>query len=175
MRRINMVLLIVDTQEMIVTKELYQYEKFVNNVKTLLSVARKNNTEVIYIRHDDGVELTKGVEGFEIFHEFSPEQNEKIFDKHVNSAFRDTGLVEYLRSKNESKVMVAGLQTDYCMDATIKCGFEHGFEMIVPSYCNTTIDNEYLTGEQSYKYYNEKMWNGRYSRCISFEDAVEML
>ncbi|MGO0807248.1 cysteine hydrolase, partial [Clostridioides difficile] len=22
---------------------------------------------------------------------------------------------------------MAGLQTDYCIDATIKCGFEHGF------------------------------------------------
>lgn len=63
--------------------------------------------------------------------------------------------------------MITGLQTDYCIDATIKCGFEHGFEIVVPAYCNTTVDNEYMTAEQSYKYYNEKMWSSRYSRCVS--------
>lgn len=169
-----MVLLVVDTQDMIVTKELYQYDKFIGNVKQLLDCARKSDVEVVYVRHDDGFELTKGVDGFEIFHEFAPAANEKIFDKHVNSAFRGTGLVEYLRSKNQSQVMIAGLQTDYCIDATIKCGFEHGFEMIVPAYCNTTVDNEYLTAEKSYQYYNEKMWNKRYCRCVSFEDAINM-
>ncbi|BCN30810.1 cysteine hydrolase family protein [Anaeromicropila herbilytica] len=170
-----MILLIVDTQDSIVTKDLYQYEQFVSNTKQLICTARQNNTEVIYVRHDDGEELTKGVTGFEIFNEFAPELNEKIFDKHVNSAFKDTGLLEYLQSKNESKIMIAGLQTDYCIDATIKCGFEHGFDMIVPAYCNSTVNNEYLTAEQSYKYYNEKMWNNRYSRCITFEDAITML
>ena len=84
-------------------------------------------------------------------------------------------MTEYLHSKNENQVMIAGLQTDYCIDATIKCGFEHGFEMIVPADCNTTVSNEYLSGEQSYRYYNEKMWNKRYAKCVSFEDGLSML
>ncbi|GLC78301.1 cysteine hydrolase family protein [Lacrimispora brassicae] len=169
-----MVLLVVDTQDMIVKDELFQYETFVNNIKQLLGLARNKGIEIIYVRHDDGFELTKGVNGFEIFGQFSPMNDEKIFDKHFNSAFRDTGLSEYLRSKNENTIMIAGLQTDYCIDATIKCGFELGFEIIVPAYCNTTVDNEYMTGEQSYKYYNEKMWNVRYSKCVSFEQACDM-
>ena len=170
-----MILLIVDTQEMLVTKELYQYDKFVSNVKRLLEQARKNNVEIIYIRHDDGIELTKGIKGFDIYQEFEPMPNDKIFDKHYNSAFKDTGLREYLTSKNETTIMIAGLQTDYCIDATIKCGFEHGYKMVVPAFCNTTVDNDYLTAEQSYRYYNEKMWNKRYSKCISFEEAIGLL
>ncbi len=169
-----MVLLVVDTQEMIVTHELYRYEQFISNVKMLLSSARENHIEVIYVRHDDGYELTKGVTGFDIFPEFAPTPGEKIFDKHVNSAFKETGLVEYLVSKNEKQVILVGLQTDYCIDATVKCGFEHGFEMIIPSYCNTTDDNEFMTGEQSYQYYNEMMWNNRYARCIRLTDALDM-
>lgn len=169
----DLVLLVVDTQKMIVTPELFQYELFVEHVKNLIETARKKHVEVIYIRHDDGEELTKGIEGFDIFEDFVPQENEKIFDKHVNSAFRDTGLVEYLREKEETSVMVVGLQTEYCIDATIKCGFEHHFEMIVPAYCNTTVDNEYFSGEDSYRYYNEKMWNKRYAKCISYEDALK--
>ncbi len=170
-----MVLLVVDTQDMIVTRELYQYEMFVENVKQLIAYARKSEVEVVYVRHDDGFELTKGVDGFEIFRDFAPVEKDKIFDKHVNSAFKETGLVEYLRSKGESKVMIVGLQTEYCIDATIKCGFEHGFEIIVPAYCNSTVDNELLTAEQSYNYYNDKIWSNRYSKCVSFKEAVKML
>lgn len=169
-----MILLVVDTQDMIVTKELYQYETFISNVKQVIDLARRNKVEVIYIRHDDGIELTKGKDGFDIYKEFAPQGNETVFDKHYNSAFRGTGLVEYLNSKNETTIMVTGLQTDYCMDATIKCGFEHGFTMIVPAYCNTTLDNEYMTGKQTYQYYNEKMWNKRYAKCMSFEEAITM-
>ena len=47
-------------------------------------------------------------------------------------------------------VAVVGLQTDYCIDATIKCGFEeHGFKMIAPENANSTFDNAFMTGEQS--------------------------
>lgn len=170
-----MVLLVVDVQNLIVTPDLYHYDLFVSNVRQLIHFARKSNVEIVYICHEDGVELVKGEDGFNIFKDFAPFPGEKIFDKHVNSAFRGTGLTEYLHSKNESQVMIAGLQTDYCIDATIKCGFEHGFEMIVPADCNTTVSNEYLSGEQSYRYYNEKMWNRRYAKCVGFEDALSML
>lgn len=170
-----MILLIVDTQDMIVTKELYQYDLFVKNVKKLLDTARKNQIEVIFVRHDDGYELTRGVDGFEIYHEFAPIEGEKIYDKHVNSSFKETGILEYLKEKQEKQIMIAGLQTDYCIDATIKCGFEHDFDMLVPAYCNTTIDNKFLTAEQTYQYYNENMWNIRYAQCISVDEAVDML
>ena len=85
------------------------------------------------------------------------------------------GLLEYLRKKGEQEIITAGLQIDYCMDATIKCGFEHGFKMIVPGYANTTLDNDFLTGEASYKYYNEFMWKGRYAECISIKECLDKM
>ena len=83
--------------------------------------------------------------------------------------------VEYLREKGEKDIIVVGLQTDKCIDATIKCGFEHGLNMIVPSYANSTVDNDFFSGEQSYKYYNEFMWNDRYAKCISINKVFNML
>ena len=172
-----MILLVVDTQKLITTKALYAFERFTTNLQRLIQEARKNKIEVIYVRHDDGAEceLTKGQDGFEIDEQFRPMNGEKIFDKNVNSAFHETGLLEYLRDKGEKEVIVVGLQTDYCIDATVKCGFEHGLHIIVPAYANTTIDNGFMSGEQSYKYYNEHMWNGRYAECISLEETIERM
>ena len=172
-----MVLMIIDAQKLITNDKLYNFNKFISNVKELISKARENSIEVIYIRHDDGEgnELTKGTDGFEIYEEFETLKNEKVFDKNVNSAFNGTGLLEYLKNKNEKEIIIAGLQTDYCVDATIKCGFEHGFNIIVPEHSNTTFSNEFMSGEESYKYYNQFMWNGRYAECISFEETIKRM
>ena len=172
-----MVLLVVDTQKAIINEKLYNFDLCKRCVKELINKARNNGVEVIFVRHDDGFgcELTKGNDGFEIYEEFKPKDNEIIFDKTVNSSFKDTGLLEYLKEKNEDTVIIVGLQTDYCIDATIKAGFEHGFKMIVPENTNTTFDNRYMSAEETYKYYNEFIWNNRHAECVSFEKTIEMM
>ena len=47
--------------------------------------------------------------------------------------------------------------------------------MIVPENANSTFDNAFMTGEQSYKYYNEFMWKGRYAEFISVEETIERM
>lgn len=172
-----MVLLVVDTQRLITNNQLYNFDVFVSNVEKIIHEARSSNIEVIYVRHDDGIgtELTKGTDGFEIYEKFKPIGEEKIFDKEVNSAFKGTGLLEYLIGKGEKDIIIVGLQTDYCIDATIKCGFEHGFNIIVPANTNTTVNNRFMSSEQSYKYYNELIWNGRYAECISLEESIKRM
>lgn len=156
---------------------MYKFDTFVSNVKEIIKKARKSNIEVIYVRHDDGIEseLTKGTEGFEIYEEFKPVKGERIYDKKFNSAFKGTGLLEYLKTKGEKEIIIVGLQTDYCIDATIKCGFEHGFHIIVPAHANTTIDNEFMLAEENYKYHNEFIWNKRYAECILLDETIRKM
>ena len=172
-----MVLLVVDTQKLLINNKLYNLESFITNIRRLINISRKNNIEVLYVIHDDGVgsDLTKGKDGFEIYEEFKPMEQEKVFVKNINSSCRGTGLLEYLREQGEKDIIVVGLQTDKCIDATIKCGFEHGFNMIVPSYANSTVDNDFFSGEQSYNYYNEFIWNDRYAKCIPINEVFNML
>lgn len=97
-------------------------------------------------------------DGFEIYDEFKPVGGELIFDKNVNSPFKGTGLLEYLSKKEEDTIIVVGLQTDYCIDATVKCGFEHVFKMIVPEHTNSTFGNDFMNAE-----------------CLSFEKTLELI
>ncbi len=172
-----MVLIVIDAQSGITNEKLYAFGKFEANVKALISAARQNDVEVIYVRHDDGegAALHSGNPEFEVYSGFAPRENEKIFDKTVNSPFRDSGLLQYLRDKGVRTVIAAGLQTDYCMDAAVKCGFEHGFRMIVPEYCNSTFDNEFMTAEETYRYYNSFMWKNRYAECVTMDEALRLI
>ncbi|NLT10101.1 MAG: cysteine hydrolase [Ruminococcus sp.] len=172
-----MILLILDAQKLITNDKLYNFPVFESRVRQLISCARENGTEVIFVRHDDGENgpLKKGTEGFEIYNGFRPLENERIFDKTVNSPFRDTGLLEYLREKGEDTIMLAGLQTDYCMDAAVKAGFEHRFRMVIPEGTNSTFDNGFMSAADTCRYYNDFMWNRRYAECIPFDKALALL
>ncbi len=174
----QMVLLVIDTQKGITNENLFYYDVMVKNITTLIDEARNFGVEVVYVRHDDGPGsgFSVGDDAFEIYEGFEPNEGERIFDKSVNSSFHEsTGLLKYLVSKDVNKVIAVGLQTDFCIDATVKSGFEHGFEMIIPEFCNSTVSNEYMDAESTYRFYNEFMWPDRYGKCVSMDEAVALI
>ena len=173
-----MILLVVDTQKGCFNEKLYAFETVRKNIKQLITTARENNIEVVYVQHDDGpgTDLDKTSDNYEIYEDFAPRADERCFEKNVNSAFHPmTGLTEYLRAKGEKDIIVIGVSTDYCMDATIKSGFEKGFNLYVPAYTNSTYDNPYFDKETAYKYFNEFMWGRRYAKIITVEEAIRMM
>lgn len=171
-----MVLLVIDAQKGITDERLYRFELFVSNVKDLIASARRNGIEVIFVQHDDGPGsgFSQGDADFEIYEEFAPLESEKRFYKTVNSAFRNSGLREYLNEKGEKQIVIVGLQTDFCIDASVKAAFEHGFEGIVPEGANSTVDNAYMDKETTYRFYYECMWPKRYATCISMQEALNL-
>ena len=88
----EMILLVIDTQKGITDERLFAFEQFKSNIKLLISEAREHRVEIVYVRHDDGpgTGFSVGDEEFEIFEEFAPAENERIFDKTVNSAFHNS-------------------------------------------------------------------------------------
>ena len=173
-----MVQLVVDTQKGCFDERLYSFETVRKNIKLLITTAREYHVEVVYVQHDDGpgTDLDRSADNYEIYDDFAPEKGERRFEKNVNSAFHPmTGLTEYLRSKGEKDIITVGVSTDYCMDATIKSGFEKGFRIFVPSYTNSTYDNPYFDKETAYRYFNEFMWGTRYAKIITVEQAVRLL
>lgn len=173
-----MVLLVIDTQKGITDERLYAFERLKDNIKLLISEARANGVEVIYVRHDDGpgTGFSVGDEEFEIFEEFAPTGDERIFDKTVNSALhRSTHLADYLAAKSERQLMIVGLQTNFCIDATVKSGFDLGYEIFVPEYANSTFDSDYMKNDVCYRYYNDFIWPQRYAQCITVAEAVDKL
>ena len=110
--------------------DLYEFQTLVYRIKTLIKEARNNNIEVIYVRHDDGVgqKLTKGAAGYEIYENFSQCQMSVFLIKCKQCFFEIQGCWSTCIEKGTNTIIIVGLQTDYCIDATVKCGFEHGLK-----------------------------------------------
>lgn len=173
-----MILLVIDVQKGLTEdEELYNADSFMERIVKLIAAARKSNTEVVYFQHDDGPGsgFSVGDPDFEIDDRVAPQKGEKVFIKTINSCFGNREFTNYMNSLDDKRIMVVGLQTNWCIDATVKSAFERGFEVIIPEGTNSTFDNDYMTGEITYRYYNEEIWPDVFADCISFDDAVEML
>ena len=172
-----MVVLVIDIQKGITDNRLFDFDEFISNTKRVIDTARSNGVEVIYVRHDDGpgTGFSVGDEDFEIAEQVSPINTEKIFDKTINSCFGNKDLSEYLQKLDDKRLMIVGLQTNYCIDASVKSAFEKGFEVIIPAGTNSTFDNVYMDAETTYHYYNDMMWPKRFAKCVSIDEAVSML
>ncbi|MBQ5343005.1 MAG: cysteine hydrolase [Oscillospiraceae bacterium] len=171
-----MILLVIDMQKGLVDEDLYDYESFTENVKKLIDAARDNNVEVIYFRHDagPGSGFSAGDESFEIAEGFEPAPGEKVFDKTINSCFGNKEFKAYMKQQEDMRLMIAGLQTNYCIDATVKSAFERGYEVIIPEGSNSTFDNNYMTGETTVRYYNEDVWE-ELVESVTVDEAIDMM
>lgn len=172
-----MILLVIDMQKGIADEELYAYDSFMDRVVRLIHSARKNRVEVIYFQHDagPGSGLSIGDNDFEIVDQVAPEKGEKVFVKTINSCFGNKAFTEYMEQQKDKRLMIIGLQTNWCIDCTVKSAFERGYEVIIPEGANSTFDNDYMSGEITYRYYNEEIWPDSFADCITFDEAIAML
>jgi nicotinamidase-related amidase len=168
---------VVDVQNSLVKAHPYNEKKVIGNIRKLILTARDHKKEVIYVRHDDGedTELEQGTAGWQIYKDIAPNSSELIIEKQYNSAFHKTGLREYLKSKAVDTIILVGLQTEYCIDATCKSAFDCGYKIIIPEETNTTFDNEYLSGNKLYEFYNYKIWNNRFAKILSIDEVTKVL
>ena len=172
-----MKLIVIDMQKALLVEELYNVENVIDNVKKLIETARENGIEVIFFQHDagEGTGFSVGDEGFEIAEAVAPKPGEKVFVKTINSCFGNKDFAAYLEASREEDLMIAGLQTNFCIDATVKSAFERGYYVAVPEGAHSTFDNPYMNGETTCAYYFHEIWPGLFADCVSMDDALEML
>ncbi len=172
-----MKLVVIDMQKAILVDELYNVNNLIANVKKLIETARENQVEVIYVQHDagEGSGFSVGDEGFAIADEIAPKEGEKVFVKSINSCFGNKDFTAYLEASKDDELMIVGLQTNFCIDATVKSAFERGYYVAVPENAHSTFDNPFMNGETTCAYYFQEVWPGLFADCVSMDDALEML
>lgn len=170
-------LLVIDVQQALVDDQPVNQDAFLVNLKLLIDAAHEGGTEVIYVRHDggEGDVLASGNPGWQLEKSLTPRSDERVFDKRFGSAFLKTGLSEYLSSKGITNLVICGMQTEYCIDTSVKTAFEHGFTVVVPSGATTTYASPFLSGEKLIYFYERMIWHEPLARVAPLEAAIQML
>ncbi len=50
-------------------------------------------------------------------------------------------------------MILCGMQTEYCVDASVKVGFEFDYKLVIPEGAFTTFDGEDVSGKKNKYFY----------------------
>ncbi|MBM3300096.1 MAG: cysteine hydrolase [Deltaproteobacteria bacterium] len=110
---------------------------------------RERGLPVIHVQHVSDYHGARfflpETEGVKINEAVAPLPGEAVFTKRYPNAFRDTPLLEFLREHQVRRLVVCGMMTHMCVDATVRAAFDHGFACILLSDACATRSLEYKT------------------------------
>lgn len=117
------------------------------NAKKVLTYFRENKLPVIHVQHlsgdPQGQIFIPGTPGAALHENVLPLEDEKHITKHYPNSFRDTDLLEYLHGQQVEEVVIVGMMTHMCVDATVRAAKDFGFECTVISDACATMDLEF--------------------------------
>jgi nicotinamidase-related amidase len=146
---VNKALLIIDVQNDYFENgaaELVGPKEASVKAKLVLEKFRHENRPVIHIQHisnrPNATYFLAGTWGAEIHENISPKSDEKIVVKHFPNSFRETGLLEYLTSNRITDLVLCGMMTHMCVDATTRAAKDYGLNCVVIGDACATKDLE---------------------------------
>jgi ureidoacrylate peracid hydrolase len=148
-------------------KDIEPYRKIIPNVKRLIEVCRKKGITIFFTRatrEPSGIDslhtrhkllpetrkftaekdlCVEGTWGSEIIPELNPKPDDYIIRKRRDSAFQDTPLRLLLTSLDKNILVFSGIDTQICVESTVRDGFNQDFDIIVISDCTASINENF--------------------------------
>jgi nicotinamidase-related amidase len=154
----NTALLIIDVQIGLM-EEAYQSGETLDRIRTLLADARKTNTPIIYVQHDGpaGHGLEVGTPPWHIHPSIAPAEGDVVVHKRASDSFYDTTLHSQLTQLDIKQLVVAGGQTEYCVDTTVRRATTMGYTVTLVGDAHTTYDSEILSAAQIIAHTNDTL------------------
>lgn len=145
----NTALLIIDIQNDYFengTMTLFDSERATENARLLLDRFRAEGSTVIHIQHiatnPTATFFLPDTKGAEIYHMVTPLPEEKTIIKHFPNSFRETELLDHLKSNKIENLVICGMMTHMCIDSTTRAAKDYGFNCILIGDACTTKDHE---------------------------------
>jgi nicotinamidase-related amidase len=115
--------------------ELVGAEAASQRAQEVLAYFRDHNLPVIHIRHlstrPTATFFLPDTDGIEIHSSVAPLPGEAVFVKNYPNSFRETPLLEHLRDLRIERLVLAGMMTSMCVDATVRTAFDLGFQNVL--------------------------------------------
>jgi nicotinamidase-related amidase len=114
---------------------------------TLLQCFREHGGHHIHIQHistePNAAFFIRGDSGSDIHDVVAHFEGEPIVYKHYPNSFRETNLLEILQSWGIERVVITGMMTHMCVDATARAAADLGFKVIIAEDACATRDLTY--------------------------------
>lgn len=143
----------------------------------LLQTFRHLGRPVVHMQHvstrPGATFFLPNTEGVNIHPSVAPEDGETVFQKHYPNSFRETPLLEHLRSRGITHLVIAGMMTQMCVDSTTRAAADLGFQCaLARDACATkalTLGGATVSAENVQTAFLAAL-NGLFAKVLSVEE-----
>jgi len=126
-------LLVIDVQRALFTRPnpIYNSYKFIETINAIVDRSHLFGVKVVYVQHANQSFLKEGTEGWQFHPDISPQETDLLIQKKKGNAFLDTPLHSELNSREIQNLLITGLVTEGCVQATCLGGMELGYGVVL--------------------------------------------
>jgi nicotinamidase-related amidase len=114
---------------------LFEPEAAADAAAGLLDSFRESGEPVIHLKHvwdaPEATFMVPGTDGVEIHPAVEPAEGEPVIEKAEPNGFLGTTLEDELRSRDVDQLVVAGMMSSMCVDATVRAAADKGIGVTV--------------------------------------------
>ena len=142
--------LVIDVQRSLCTGQwaMFDVERVIDRINAVVAKARAAGAPVLWIQHEDDGPLAHGSDGWLLDTRLAVRPDDVRLRKTATDSFHRTELHAWLQSRGIDRLIVCGLQSDFCVDSTIRRALALGYPVVLVSDAHSTIDNGILTAAQ---------------------------
>jgi len=94
-------------------------------------------------------------DGWPIHPAVAPQERETVVRKKFCDAFQETPLDAHLKGLGVTQLILAGMQTEHCVDTTCRRAFSLGYQITLVEDGHTTYDTEALRAQDIIAHHNQ--------------------
>jgi nicotinamidase-related amidase len=154
----DIALLVIDVQVGLITGKdpVYTADAVLARIAELIARARASGALVAYVQDKDvgGV----GSPEWQIHPRVAPAAGDLVVGKAWGDSFYETELHAELQARGITRLVIAGMKTNFCVDATSRRAVALGYDVTLAADAHTTTDNRVLSAAQTIAYHNDLLW-----------------
>lgn len=152
-------LLVIDMQLALV-QGAYREQQVLDGISSTITKVRATDCPVVYLQHNHATfeAMRHGAPGWQIHPQIAPAGGDFVVEKTACDGFYGTVLLDVLRAAQTRCLVVAGVQTEFCVDATVRAALSLEFDVELLSDCHTTGDST-LSAQQIINHHNAVLPN----------------
>lgn len=149
--------------------QIHQADRIIATLGSLIEKARSSEVPVIFIRNNGpaGEPDEPSTPGWEIHPSLVPKTNEIVIDKFAPDSFHETELEKELDKLGTQQLIIVGMQTEMCVNATTRKAVELGYEVILVRDGHSTFDFEDARAVDTINKINDEI--GKIAKVVNAE------
>lgn len=150
METTNKALLVIDVQRGLCEGRwaMHDTDRVIERINALTRACRAVQVPVIFVQHDEAEGLVAGSDPWQLAVGLEVEPGDLRLQKQASDAFHRTELHTLLQDRGVTELIVCGMQSDFCVDSTVRRALGLGYAVTLVADAHTTMGDGELSAEQ---------------------------